>query len=59
MSLKCKAGGETVGSTLSWLLMYLALYPDVQTKCQQEIDRVIGERNVTLDDKPVLPFVEV
>ena len=53
------AGGETVGSTLSWLLMYLALYPEVQTKCRQEIDRVVGDRNITLDDKTNLPYVEV
>ena len=57
--LTALAGGETVGSTLSWLLMYLALYPEVQTICRDEIDRVVGDRNVTLDDKPNLPYVEV
>jgi hypothetical protein len=41
------------------MLMYLALYPDVQTKCREEIDRVVGDRNVVLDDKPSLPYVEV
>ena len=39
--------------------MYLALYPEVQTKCRDEIDRVVDDRNVTLDDKPNLPYVEV
>jgi len=39
--------------------MYLALYPEAQTKCREEIDRVVGSRNVTLDDKPELPYVEV
>jgi hypothetical protein len=48
-----------VGSTLSWLLLYLALYPEVQSKCREEIDQVLGSRNVTLDDKPEMPYVEV
>ena len=38
-----EAGGETVGSTLSWVLMYLALYRDVQEKCFQEIHSILGE----------------
>ena len=54
-----KAGGETVGSTLEWVLMYLALYPDVQSKCRDEIDRVVGSRQINLDDKANLPYVEV
>ena len=32
-----EAGGETVGSTLSWVLLYLALNPEAQEKCYQEI----------------------
>lgn len=27
-----EAGGETVGSTLSWVVLYFALYPEVQKK---------------------------
>ncbi len=37
-----EAGGETVGSTLSWVMMYLALHQDEQEKCFQEINRVLG-----------------
>ena len=37
-----EAGGETVGSTLSWVLLYLSLQQKEQTKCQREIDSVIG-----------------
>ena len=33
------AGGETVGSTMSWILLYSALYPEEQEICQKEIDR--------------------
>ena len=37
-----EAGGETVGSTLAWVLMYLALYPDIQEKCFEEINNALG-----------------
>ena len=55
-----EAGGETVGNTLSWVLLYCALYPREQQKCQQEIDLVVGKErnNVTLADRPYLPLVE-
>ena len=55
-----EAGGETVGNTLSWVLLYLSLYPREQEKCQTEIDLVVGkdQRNVTLADKPNLPFCQ-
>ena len=54
-----EAGGETVGSTLLWVLLYLSLYPEEQEKCQNEIDSVIGNsRNVCLADKSDLPQCE-
>ena len=54
-----EAGGETVGSTLSWVLLYLCLHPREQVKCQNEIDSVIGKsRDVSLADKQNLPFCE-
>ena len=37
----------------------MALYPREQEKCQKEIDLVVGkERDVTLADRPDLPFCE-
>ncbi len=38
-----EAGGETVGSTLAWFLMYMALNQEQQERCAREIDRVLGE----------------
>lgn len=38
-----EAGGETVGSTLSWLFMYMALNPEVQDKCYEELAAKLGE----------------
>ena len=34
--------GETVGTTLEFAILYLALNPSVQMELQAEIDRVIG-----------------
>ena len=35
------AGSETTSTTLTWAVMYLALYPSVQEICQLEVDRYI------------------
>ncbi|XP_068060458.1 cytochrome P450 1A4-like [Anomalospiza imberbis] len=53
------AGFDTVATALSWSLMYLALYPDVQKKIQEELDRTIGrERRPRLSDRGTLPYTE-
>ena len=36
------AGSETTSTTLSWAIMYVSFNIDVQRKCQQEIDALIG-----------------
>ncbi len=28
---------------MMWILQYMAMYPDVQAKVQQEIDNVVGK----------------
>ena len=33
-------GTETTASTLRWILLYLINNPDVQKKCQEEINKV-------------------
>ncbi|PVH97406.1 cytochrome P450 [Periconia macrospinosa] len=38
------AGHETVGNTLGFAILLLAIYPEIQTKVQQELDDVIGSR---------------
>lgn len=34
------AGGETTGTSLDWSLLYMITYPEIQSKCQDEIDHV-------------------
>ncbi|KAM8804614.1 cytochrome P450 1A4-like [Eudromia elegans] len=53
------AGFETVTSALSWSLLYLAMYPDIQKRIQEELDRTIGqERRPRLSDRNSLPYME-
>ena len=37
-----QAGSETSSTTLSWAIMLLTLYPDVQEKCREEINLILG-----------------
>ena len=39
-----QAGSETSSTTLSWAIMLLTLYPDVQEKCREEINLILGGR---------------
>lgn len=53
------ASSETTGSTLTWLLGYLSVNPDIQVKLQEEIDTIIGEnQQVSLDHKSRMPYTE-
>jgi len=45
------AGQDTTTSTFSWLILYLLCYQDVQTKLQEEIDRIVGKKFVSLADR--------
>ena len=37
-----EAGGDTVGSTLSWVFMFMALHQDDQDKCYDELASHLG-----------------
>nr|XP_013814211.1 PREDICTED: cytochrome P450 1A4-like [Apteryx mantelli mantelli] len=53
------AGFDTVTTALAWSLMYLALYPDIQKRIQEELDQTIGrERTPRLSDRGMLPYTE-
>ena len=46
-------------SSISSFFLSMVLHPDVQTKGQEEIDRVLGkDRLPTFGDRPSLPYVE-
>ncbi|GFQ87575.1 cytochrome P450 2C23 [Trichonephila clavata] len=51
------AGQDATIASVSWLLLLMAKYPDVQTKVCEEIDRVIGrDGTVYFNDKTKLPY---
>jgi len=53
------AGSETTSTTLTWAMLYMARYPEVQSKVQEELDRVVGRGRVpSLNDRPDLPYTE-
>uniref|UniRef100_A0A8C8VZ90 Cytochrome P450 2D28-like n=1 Tax=Peromyscus maniculatus bairdii TaxID=230844 RepID=A0A8C8VZ90_PERMB len=51
------AGIVSTSTTLSWALLLMILYPDVQSRVQQEIDEVIGQaRSPEMADQARMPF---
>ncbi|XP_044740007.1 probable cytochrome P450 4p3, partial [Chrysoperla carnea] len=56
------AGYETTAITLSFLLLHLAVYKDIQTKLYNEIIEVLGDQNVlsmNVDDLPELIYMDM
>ncbi|PIO29784.1 hypothetical protein AB205_0175140, partial [Aquarana catesbeiana] len=51
------AGSETTASTLKFCLVFLAHYPDVQAKVQQEIDEVTQSLHLPgIENRPQLAY---
>ncbi|NXL51205.1 CP2DH protein, partial [Podilymbus podiceps] len=51
------AGSETTSTTLRWAFLYMLLYPEIQSKVQAEIDKVVGrERSPTMKDQVSMPY---
>lgn len=50
------AGHETTANALSWTYYLLATHPDAQKKWQQDLDSVVGSRDVSVTDLPDLTF---
>ena len=43
---------------MTWFMLAMIAYPDVQKKCQEELDRVVGRsRMPTFRDKESLPYI--
>ncbi|MBW4456436.1 MAG: cytochrome P450 [Nostoc indistinguendum CM1-VF10] len=53
------AGTEPACLQLTWALLYMIAYPDIQSKIQQELDEVVGrEQQPCLAHRAHLPFTE-
>jgi cytochrome P450 len=51
------AGHETTAMGLAWALYLLARNPEVESRALEELDRVLGDRQVTAADIPSLPYL--
>ncbi|XP_038582475.1 cytochrome P450 2K1-like isoform X2 [Micropterus salmoides] len=52
------AGTETTSTTLRWALLLMAKYPKIQNQVKEELSRVIGSRQVQVEDRKNLPFTD-
>lgn len=53
------AGTDTTTNTVLWMILYMAVFPDIQERVQAEMDAVVGpDRVPSLTDKGSLPFTE-
>ncbi len=50
--------GENPANTLSWSLAFIANRPDVEARIVEEIDRVLGDRDPSIDDVARLEYTE-
>nr|QLC36630.1 cytochrome P450 2K4-like [Kryptolebias hermaphroditus] len=53
-----EAGNDTTANTLKWSLLYMAKYPHVQDRVQEELSRVVGSRQVQSEDRKNLPYTD-
>ncbi|XP_078388394.1 cytochrome P450 1A1 [Cetorhinus maximus] len=53
------AGFDTITTALSWTVMYLVSYPEIQKRLHEEIDENIGkDRSPRISDRSLLPYTE-
>ncbi|XP_070703566.1 uncharacterized protein [Pempheris klunzingeri] len=52
------AGTDTTGNTLQWCLLFMAKYPHIQDQVQEELSRVVGSRQVRVEDRKNLPYTD-
>jgi cytochrome P450 len=50
------AGHETTATALAWAWYLIAKHPAVAASLEQELDRVLGDREPSMDDIPRLPY---
>ncbi|KAG5849402.1 hypothetical protein ANANG_G00110010 [Anguilla anguilla] len=51
------AGTDTTANTLLTAFLYLMTHPDVQERCQKEIDEVLGEKEqASYEDRHKMPY---
>ncbi|XP_053383983.1 cytochrome P450 2B1-like [Mercenaria mercenaria] len=51
------AGSETTSTTLDWAFLFMTEYTEVQKKCQEEIETVLGNKLIEYSDRKRLVYV--
>jgi hypothetical protein len=52
------AGTDTTSSTLSWMILYMTKFPEIQKKFQDEIEAVTGNnRQCSVNDRPTYEII--
>ncbi|KAK2784681.1 hypothetical protein FQN52_008909 [Onygenales sp. PD_12] len=52
-----EGGTDTTSNTLVGFVQAMVLFPEVQKKAQEDIDRICGDRLPTMEDEPNLQYV--
>ncbi|XP_051265469.1 cytochrome P450 2K1-like [Dicentrarchus labrax] len=52
------AGTDTTAATIRWGLLFVTKYPKIQDQVREELSRVIGSREVQIEDRKNLPFTD-
>jgi len=50
-------GSDTTASAIATFILAMARYPEIQAKAQAEMDKVVGDRLPTYNDKDSLPYL--
>ncbi|MBW4547899.1 MAG: cytochrome P450 [Symplocastrum torsivum CPER-KK1] len=53
------AGYEVTAHTLAFTLYLISQHPDVEARLLEEIDRVVGQRAITIPDLEQMPYLEM
>jgi len=52
------AGAETTAAVMAWLMLAMTLNPEVQRKCHEELDAVVGRHRMpNFDDYDSLIYI--
>ena len=52
-------GIDSTAILTNWIIFYLSIYPDIQRKCHDSLDRVIhGDRKPNLSDRSKLKYIQ-
>ncbi|XP_048745587.1 steroid 17-alpha-hydroxylase/17,20 lyase-like [Ostrea edulis] len=52
------AGVDTTRMTMDWFVYYMTRHPEIQSQCQEEIDRVVGSDHPSMKHRNSLEFTE-